>query len=133
MVIENAERFGLASLHQLRGRVGRSNKQSYCFLNLSDEKARKRLEIMEKTTDGFQISEFDLKNRGPGELFGTRQHGLPSTVLSRLTYTMETVRVAKKAAEILLAQDPDFVLTENKRISDSVNRMFSRHHYASQL
>ncbi len=133
MVIENAERFGLASLHQLRGRVGRSDKQSYCFLSLSDEKARKRLEIMEKTTDGFAISEFDLKNRGPGEFFGTRQHGLPSTVLSRLTYTMETVRVAKKAAEFLLENDPDFLLPQNKRISDSVNRMFSEHRYVSQL
>ena len=133
MVIENAERFGLASLHQLRGRVGRSNKQSYCFLNLSDEKARKRLEIMEKTTDGFAISEFDLKNRGPGEFFGIRQHGLPSTVLSRLSYTMETVRAAKQAVEFFLANDPDFQRPENKRIFDAVNRMFSRHHYASQL
>ncbi len=133
MVIENAERFGLASLHQLRGRVGRSDKQSYCFLNLSDEKAKKRLEIMEKTTDGFQISEFDLKNRGPGEFFGTRQHGLPSTILSRLSYTMETVRIAKTAAEVLLKEDPDFLLPCNKRILDSVNRMFSRHHYAGQL
>ena len=133
MVVENAERFGLASLHQLRGRVGRSNKQSYCFLNLADDKARKRLEIMEKTTDGFQISEFDLKNRGPGEFFGTRQHGLPSTVLSRLNYTMETVRMAKEAAEMLLAEDPDFLFLQNKRILDSVNRMFSEHRYVSQL
>ena len=133
MVIENAERFGLASLHQLRGRVGRSNKQSYCFLNLADEKARKRLEIMEKTTDGFAISEFDLKNRGPGEFFGTRQHGLPSTVLSRLSYTMETVRTAKKASEALLIADPDFSLPQNQRILASVDRMFSRHRYAGQL
>ncbi len=133
MVIENAERFGLASLHQLRGRVGRSNKQSYCFLNLSDQKAKKRLEIMEKTTDGFQISEFDLKHRGPGEFLGTRQHGLPSAVLSRLTYTMETVRLAKKASEDLLNKDPDFLLPEHKRILDSVNRMFSEHRYVNQL
>lgn len=133
MVIENAERFGLASLHQLRGRVGRGKKQSYCFLNLADEKASKRLKIMEQTTDGFQISEFDLKNRGPGEFFGTRQHGLPSMKLSHLTYTMETVRLAKEAAEAVLDEDADLLLPKNKRILKSVKKMFAEHDYVSQL
>lgn len=133
MVVENAERFGLASLHQLRGRVGRGQKKSYCFLNLADEKARKRLEIMEKTTDGFQISEFDLKNRGPGEFFGTRQHGLPSIRLSNLTYSMETVRLAKEAAEHILSEDGELVLPKNKRIAKSVEKMFSENEFMSQL
>ena len=133
MVIENAERFGLASLHQLRGRVGRGQKKSYCFLNLADQKARKRLEIMEKTTDGFQISEFDLKHRGPGEFFGTRQHGLPSTKLSNLTYSMETVRLAKEAAEAILLEDAELILPQNKQIAQGVKKMFDRHSYVSQL
>lgn len=133
MVIENAERFGLASLHQLRGRVGRGQKKSYCFLNLCDQKAKKRLEIMEKTTDGFQISEFDLKHRGPGEFFGTRQHGLPSTKLSNLTYSMETVRLAKEATETVLSEDPELMLSENRQIAKAVGKLFSRHSYVSQL
>ncbi|MBO5408200.1 MAG: ATP-dependent DNA helicase RecG [Clostridia bacterium] len=133
MVIENAERFGLASLHQLRGRVGRGQKKSYCFLNLADVKAKKRLEIMEKTTDGFQISEFDLKHRGPGEFFGTRQHGLPSMRLSNLTYSMETVRLAKEAAETVLSEDCDLVLPKNKKIRTSVEKMFSENEFVSQL
>ncbi len=133
MIIENAERFGLASLHQLRGRVGRGNKKSYCILNLCDEKARKRLEIMEKTTDGFEISEFDLKHRGPGEFFGTRQHGLPSVRLSNLTYSMETVRLAREAAEQLLCQDAELVLPEHKQIARSVKKLFSENEYTGQL
>ncbi len=133
MVVENAERFGLASLHQLRGRVGRGQKKSYCFLNLSDQKAKKRLEIMEKTTDGFQISEFDLKNRGPGEFFGTRQHGLPSMRLSNLTYSMETVRLAKEAAEAVLSEDCDLVLEKHKKLSVAVEKMFSENEFISQL
>lgn len=133
MVIENAERFGLASLHQLRGRVGRGQKKSYCFLNVCDQKARKRLEIMEKTTDGFQISEFDLKNRGPGEFFGTRQHGLPSMKLSNLSYSMETVRLAKEATETVLLEDPELILPQNRQISKAVEKLFSRHTYVSQL
>ena len=133
MVIENAERFGLASLHQLRGRVGRGQKKSYCFLNLADEKARKRLEIMEKTIDGFQISEFDLKHRGPGEFFGTRQHGLPSMKLSNLSYTMETVRLAKEATEQVLSEDSELELPKNKRLRKAVQKMFSEHSYVNQL
>lgn len=133
MVIENAERFGLASLHQLRGRVGRGQKKSYCFLNLANDQSKKRLEIMEKTTDGFQISEFDLKNRGPGEFFGTRQHGLPSMRLSNLTYSMETVRLAKEAAEAVLSEDSELVLLKNKRILQSVEKMFMGNDAFSQL
>jgi ATP-dependent DNA helicase RecG len=124
MVIENAERFGLATLHQLRGRVGRGSKRSYCFLNIYDKKAFNRLTVMEKSTDGFKISEFDLKNRGPGEFFGTKQHGLPSLKLSNIIYNMETVNMAKEAADSLFSNDPGLEGEENKSIRKKVNEMF---------
>jgi ATP-dependent DNA helicase RecG len=133
MMILNAERFGLATLHQLRGRVGRGLKESYCFLVLGDEKSRKRLEILEKSTDGFKISEFDLKNRGPGEFFGTRQHGLPSLRLSNLTYSMDTVNLAKEAANDLLIEDADLKLEKNGTIKQQVNLLFSKRSYINQM
>ena len=122
MIVENAERFGLASLHQLRGRVGRGSKQSYCFLNLYDDKSSHRLAIMEKSTDGFKISEFDLKNRGPGEFFGTRQHGLPNLKLNNLSYNLSLVNIAKEAAFDLLAADNK--LNNNPVIKEKISRMF---------
>ncbi|MFR6042225.1 MAG: ATP-dependent DNA helicase RecG, partial [Dysosmobacter welbionis] len=101
MVIENAERFGLSQLHQLRGRVGRGKHQSYCIL-ISDnrnEETRQRLKVMTKTTDGFQIAEEDLRLRGPGDFFGARQHGLPGLKVADLGCDTQLLREAQQAAE----------------------------------
>ena len=101
MVIENSERFGLAQLHQLRGRVGRGKKQSYCYLinNSKGDVAKKRTQIMCQSTDGFYISEEDLNLRGPGEVFGTRQHGIPDINLINAVKHMDILNRAKKDAE----------------------------------
>lgn len=125
MVIEDANRFGLATLHQLRGRVGRGNLQSYCFLNVSDMTSFHRLKIMEKTTNGFEISEFDLKNRGPGEFFGTRQHGLPNMKISGLSYDITLVKTAKEASDELIKNDPYLSKAENKEIAKKINEMYT--------
>ena len=108
MVIDNAERFGLSQLHQLRGRVGRGSETSYCIL-ISDaqgEHTEARLQAMTETTDGFKIAEMDLKLRGPGQFFGTRQHGLPEFKLADVTNEMELLQQAKEDALALLADDP---------------------------
>ena len=109
MVVENADRFGLSQLHQLRGRVGRGKHQSYCVL-LSDSRndlTRQRLKALAATTDGFAIAEEDLKLRGPGDFFGARQHGLPQLKLASLEEDMVLVHQAQAAAQALLAADPD--------------------------
>ena len=108
MLIENAECFGLSQLHQLRGRVGRGKHKSYCIL-ISDnpgEDNKRRLAVMTKTNDGFAIAEEDLKLRGPGDFFGSRQHGLPSLRVADLTCDMELMHEARAAAEQLIAADP---------------------------
>lgn len=115
MVIENAERFGLAQLHQLRGRVGRGSEKSYCIL-ISDNKGeitRKRLKTMTSTTDGFKISEMDLKLRGPGEFFGTRQHGLPSLKIANLYRDMDILKEAQTASHKIMKDDPKLEKEEN--------------------
>ena len=109
MVVENAERFGLSQLHQLRGRVGRGQHQSYCVLvsdNKNDE-TRQRLRAMAKTADGFKIAEEDLRLRGPGDFFGVRQHGLPGLRVADIGCDTRLLAEAQSAAEGLLAQDPD--------------------------
>ncbi|WP_092263944.1 ATP-dependent DNA helicase RecG [Deinococcus reticulitermitis] len=108
MVIENAERFGLAQLHQLRGRVGRGSAQSYCVLIAGETslKTRKRLKIIEGSTDGFVIAEADLKLRGPGELRGTRQSGIPDLRLADLANDEEIIVQARELAKHILAHDP---------------------------
>jgi len=109
MVIENADRFGLAQLHQLRGRVGRGAEQSYCLL-LSDSRTdttRQRLEIMTKTNDGFVVAEKDLEIRGPGEFLGTRQSGLPDLLLADLLNDAEILEIARKAAVDVINTDPE--------------------------
>ena len=108
MVVENAERFGLSQLHQLRGRVGRGEWQSYCVL-VSDnrsEETRRRLEVMTKTSDGFKIAEEDLRLRGPGDFFGQRQHGLPGLRVADIGCDAQLLREAQEAADALLARDP---------------------------
>ena len=107
MVIEHAERFGLSQLHQLRGRVGRGAEQSYCVLLASDkqtEVARERLGIMEETNDGFKIAEKDLEIRGPGEIMGTRQAGLPEFRVANLVRDLEILQAARKEAEVYATQ-----------------------------
>ena len=103
MVIENAERFGLSQLHQLRGRVGRGRHQSYCVLVTASqsETARERLRALCATNDGFRIAEEDLRLRGPGDFFGQRQHGLPQLKVADFAADMELLREAKAAAEKL--------------------------------
>jgi ATP-dependent DNA helicase RecG len=106
MVIEHAERFGLAQLHQLRGRIGRGAAKSYCILMTSgkvSEEAERRLDAMVRTTDGFAIAELDLEMRGPGEFFGTRQAGLPSFQVASLIRDRELLELAKKEAAAVLA------------------------------
>ena len=110
IVIENADRFGLSQLHQLRGRVGRGKDKSYCVL-FSDNKnteTQARLKALCKTNDGFVIAEEDLKLRGPGDFFGSRQHGLPQFKAASLTSDLEILHLAKNAAETALA-DPNYV------------------------
>ena len=112
MVIENADRFGLAQLHQLRGRVGRGGDQSYCFL-LADSKSettRQRLEIMTQTNDGFVVAEKDLELRGPGEFLGVQQSGLPDLFLADLIKDAKTLEEARQAAIALVKSDPDLTL-----------------------
>jgi ATP-dependent DNA helicase RecG len=108
MVIENAERFGLSQLHQLRGRVGRGDKQSYCVLIAGDhsKKTKERLKVIEGTTDGFKIAEADLRLRGPGELRGTRQSGMPDLKLGDLTRDTEIIEHARNLAKEILEHDP---------------------------
>mgnify|MGYP000913112553 FL=1 len=101
MVIEQAERFGLSQLHQLRGRVGRGHKQSYCFLiaDPRNEEAVRRLQVMEKTNDGFKIAEEDLKIRGPGEFWGVKQHGLDGLKVANLSKDQKLVELSRVLAE----------------------------------
>ncbi|MDE7125274.1 MAG: ATP-dependent DNA helicase RecG, partial [Muribaculaceae bacterium] len=113
MIIENAERFGLSQLHQLRGRVGRGGSQSYCILmtkrNIGAD-TRKRLEIMTSTTDGFVIAEADMHMRGPGDIEGTMQSGIPFRLrAANLATDGEIISVARKAAEQLLDADPELI------------------------
>lgn len=126
IVIENAERFGLAQLHQLRGRVGRGEYQSYCILiNESNNKiAKERMKIMERTTNGFVISEKDLQLRGPGEFFGTKQHGLPDLKIANIFTDIKILKVAQEAALNLLEDDPELLLEKNRKIKNKIEEMF---------
>ncbi len=128
MVIENAERFGLSQLHQLRGRVGRGKEKSYCVLvsDADTENARARLDIMCKTTDGFRIADKDLELRGPGDFFGSRQHGLPELKIADLTENMDIVRMAKQACEMIFEKDPGLQNYENRGIRQGIINLFSK-------
>jgi ATP-dependent DNA helicase RecG len=108
MVIENANRFGLAQLHQLRGRIGRGQSKSYCllFAETEDETAISRLQIMTRSRDGFEIAEHDLKLRGPGELFSARQHGLPDLKIANLVDDFDLLNLARRDAFSVIQSDP---------------------------
>ncbi len=108
MVVENAERFGLAQLHQLRGRVGRGDQQSFCVLfnQSKSQVSRERMKIMSQSNDGFVISEKDLEIRGPGDFFGTKQHGLPELKIANLYRDIEVLKLAQNSAKELLESDP---------------------------
>lgn len=126
MVVENAERFGLSQLHQLRGRVGRGQHQSYCVLvsdNKNDE-TRQRLRAMTKTADGFKIAEEDLRLRGPGDFFGLRQHGLPGLRVADLGCDTRLLAEAQSAADGLLAEDP--ALTHHPATAERVRKLFQQ-------
>ena len=127
MIIENAERFGLAQLHQLRGRVGRGKHKSYCILiyNSKTEVCKERMAIMEETTDGFKISQKDLEIRGPGEFFGTRQHGLPELKVANIFKHIKILKQAQLEARYIIGQDRRLQLKENQKIKEEILYKFS--------
>ena len=124
IVIENAERFGLAQLHQMRGRVGRW--QSYCFLitQSQSELAQKRGEIMQSSSDGFFIAEEDMKLRGPGDIFGTRQHGIPELNVADLAKHLKIMEHARQEAKKILAEDPLLQKEENAELKRRITKLF---------
>ncbi|WP_418790117.1 ATP-dependent DNA helicase RecG [Phosphitispora sp. TUW77] len=126
MVIENADRFGLAQLHQLRGRVGRGTYQSYCILiaNPTSAEGKARINIMTRTNDGFLIADEDLKLRGPGEFFGTRQSGMPDLKIADIIRDIKVLKIAREEAEALLLRDPHLVLPENVKLRVKVMAEF---------
>lgn len=126
MVIENADRFGLAALHQLRGRVGRGKYQSYCILKSSNRSvnARERLKIMEKSNSGFDIAEKDLELRGPGDFFGIRQSGMPEFKLANLLTDTSILKSSQEAAKELIEKDKNFELEENAKIKEALFEKF---------
>lgn len=127
MVIEDADRFGLAQLHQLRGRVGRGKTASTCILisDAQNEEARRRLRVMCDTCDGFRIAEEDLKLRGPGDFFGSRQHGLPRLHIADLAADMALCEQAQQAARRLLADDPALTLPEHSGLAAEVEALYA--------
>ena len=127
MVIENAERFGLAQLHQLRGRVGRGEYQSYCILKYqgNSELIRKRMQVMQETNDGFIISEKDLELRGSGEFFGTKQHGIPEFKVANLFEDIKLLKLVQSAAIKILEEDPGLEEQKNIRLKNIIDKKLS--------
>ena len=128
MVIENAERYGLSALHQLRGRVGRGAAESWCFLvsdNASDS-VQKRLKFLCSTSDGFAVAQYDLETRGPGDFFGSRQHGLPTLQIADLMNDTRTLHAAQSEAVALLAEDPLLERPEHALLARQVEQMFDK-------
>ncbi|HET8986539.1 MAG TPA: helicase-related protein, partial [Trueperaceae bacterium] len=127
MVIENAERFGLSQLHQLRGRVGRGSQESFCVLVAGDRsrKTQQRLDIMVKNADGFAIAEFDLRLRGPGDLRGTRQSGLPELTVGDLVTDVTIIEDARALAKQMLEADPELTAPWAQRLTVELRRRSS--------
>ncbi|MHC4858320.1 MAG: ATP-dependent DNA helicase RecG, partial [Planctomycetota bacterium] len=126
MVVENANRFGLAQLHQLRGRIGRGQSKSYCllFAETEDETAISRLEIMTRSRDGFEIAEHDLKLRGPGELFSARQHGLPDLKIANIVEDFELLNLARRDAFSVIADDPTLTQPDHSILRQEIIHRF---------
>jgi len=127
MVIQNAERFGLAALHQLRGRVGRGEYQSYCILKYQgkSDNIRQRMKVMQETNDGFVISEKDLELRGSGEFFGTKQHGIPEFKVANLFKDMSILKQAQLLAIRIIEEDPELKLSQNSILKQEINKKFN--------
>ena len=128
MVIENAERYGLSALHQLRGRVGRGAAESWCFLvsDNASESVQKRLKFLCFTSDGFAVAQYDLETRGPGDFFGSRQHGLPTLQIADLMNDTRTLHAAQSEAVALLAEDPLLERPEHALLARQVEQMFDK-------
>lgn len=128
MVIENAERYGLSALHQLRGRVGRGAAESWCFLvsDNASESVQKRLKFLCSTSDGFAVAQYDLETRGPGDFFGSRQHGLPTLQIADLMNDTRTLHAAQSEAAALLAEDPLLERPEHTLLARQVEQMFDK-------
>lgn len=126
MVVENAERFGLSQLHQLRGRVGRGKEKASCVLISSDtgEISKRRLEIMKKTTDGFKIADEDLRLRGPGDFFGEKQHGLPDIKIADMLDDMVLCNKSREAAQEIIKNDPLLTKRENLPLNTEIHALF---------
>ena len=127
MVVMHAERFGLAQLHQLRGRIGRSREDAVCILvaSPSNPVAARRLEVLEQTSDGFRIAEEDLRLRGPGEIFGTRQHGLPELKVANLIDDFDLLRAARRDAQAIVREDPGLNAPHHQQLRREVLRAYS--------
>ena len=128
MIIENSERFGLAQLHQLRGRVGRGEYQSYCILKYESNSqiVKDRMQVMTSTNDGFVIAERDLELRGTGEFFGTKQHGIPEFKIANLFHDMETLKQVQSVALKILDKDKGLDATENAKLKIQMQNKFSQ-------
>ena len=128
MVIENAERYGLSALHQLRGRVGRGAAESWCFLvsDNASESVQKRLKFLCSTSDGFAVAQYDLETRGPGDFFGSRQHGLPTLQIADLMNDTRPLHAAQSEAVALLAEDPLLERPEHALLARQVEQMFDK-------
>ena len=126
MVVENAERFGLAQLHQLRGRVGRGEYKSYCILKYqgSSDVIKERMKTMQETNDGFVIAEKDLELRGSGEFFGTRQHGLPEFKIANLFEDMPILKQVQALAIKIESEDAKLELEKNKLLKNMIDKKF---------
>ncbi len=126
IVVENAERYGLAQLHQLRGRVGRSDQQSYCILynQGTSELSAKRMDVMQKNNDGFSIAEKDLELRGPGDFFGTRQHGIPDFKIANLYKDMDILKQAREAAQMTLENEKNIDKQESEILWSIIKEIY---------